>query len=477
MERKGSETSTLPEKDNLAYFFEPRNVAVIGPLKEGLFGTHAAIKNLLEYGFRGKIYPIDFSCSEVLGLKVYTSIKKIPEKIDLVLIIADRQTIPTVMMECAEKDVKAITIVSDGFEQRNEKGLMLQKKVVEIARKPGMRIIGPNTAGIINTKNDLICCPYIMGKGKIRSGSIALCGENRMIGPHTFPYADSHYGISKVCDLGNKFDVDESDMLEYLENDLSTKVIAMHIENIRDRGRFLEIARRVTHKKPILVLRSGRKNRGETVSTPQTSSPLFDDQIFDAVCKQVGVIPLEKSRELLEIPKFFASQPLPKGNKFGIVSYTGMGAALAADEAAKYNLSVAKLSRETVTKLDAISPGHYKTIIDLGPLTALKSDYMSVYPEILRVVLADDNIDCLFHILWANPASAAVEDYTKTYRKLRGIWQKPVAIWVYGPTLPNIYEVTHNLEDLGFPVFSHLETAIKAIGLAYQYAIWKKKQK
>jgi acyl-CoA synthetase (NDP forming) len=410
MERKGSEISTYPKKNGLAYFFEPQSVAVIGPLKEGFFGGHPAIKNLLEAGFRGKIYPIDLSCSDVLGLKVHTSIKNLRQKIDLVMIVTDPKTIPTVMIECAERGVKAIIIVSDGFAERNEEGLLSEKKIFEIARQSGMRIIGPNTAGIINARNDLICCPYIMGQGKIRSGGIALCGQNRMISPHTFPYADFHYGVSKVCDLGNKSDVDESDMLEYLENDLPTKVIAMHIENIRDSKRFLEIARRVTHKKPLLVLRTGRTNQGGTASPPQTSSLLLDDQIFDTVCKQVGIIPLEKSGELLEIPKFFAYQPLPKGNKFGIISYTGMGAALAADEGAKYNLSVAKLSPETVTKLDAISPSLCKTIVDLGPLTALKSDYMSVYPEILKVVLADDNIDCLFHILWADPAGASVED-------------------------------------------------------------------
>ena len=474
MERKGSETSTHVEKNSLAYFFEPQSVAVIGPLKEGFWGSHSAIKNLLEASFTGKIYPIDFSCSDVLGLKVHTSIKNVSQKIDLVLIVADPQTIPTVMIECAEKGVKAIIIVSDGFAERNEQGLLLEKKVVEIARQSGMRIIGPNSAGIINAKNDLICCPVVMGHGKIRSGGIALCAENRMIGPHTYPYADLHYGVSKICDLGNKSDVDESDMLQYLEHDSSTKVIAMHIESIRDANRFLGIARRVTHKKPVLVLKSSRTNQGATLSTLHTGSPSLDDQVFNAACKQVGIIHLEKFNELFEVPKFLVYQPLPRGNKLGIVSDTEMGAVLAADEGVKYNLSVAKLSPETATKIKAIHPGLWKTIVDSGPFAALNSDYMSVYPETLKFVLTDDNIDCLLHILWADPTGASVEDYTKIYRKLRGISQKPVAIWVYGPRLPSTYDLTRNLEDLGFPVFADLETAIKAIGLAYQYAIWKK---
>ena len=476
MQPEVSERTVCLGKSSLAFFFEPHSVAVIGSMREGLFCGHAAIKNLLKAGFSGKIYPIDPSCSEVFGLKVHTSIKNVSGKIDLVLLITDCRTVPTLIMECVEKDVKAVIIASDGFTERNEEGLMLQKKIAEITKQSGIRIIGPNTAGIINTGNALICCPYIMGYEKIKSGGITLCAQTSMIGPHAFPYADFHFGVSKICDLGNKCDVDESDMLEYLENDPSTKIISMHLENMRDGRRFLEIARRVTYKKPVLLLKTGRTSGVEMVATPRNGSRSVDDQIFDAICKQEGIIRLEKFGELFEVPKIFAYQPLPKGNKLGIVSQTGMGAALAVDEGVKYNLSVAKLSPETATKLNAIFPGLGKTIIDIGPLASFKSDYMSVYPEILKAVLADDNIDCLLHIIWAGPAGASVEDYTKMYRGIHGIYQKPVAIWIFGPRLPIIYDMTYNLEDLGFPVFSELETAIKAIGVAYQYASWKKEK-
>ncbi|NWG04437.1 MAG: CoA-binding protein [Syntrophaceae bacterium] len=457
MQVKVSGSNNYLEKNNIVCFFEPQSVAVVGTLRESYFGSHAIIKNLLEVGFMGKIYPIDVSCSEFMGLKVHASLKNISEKIDLVLAIVNSSMISNLMIECVEKDVKAIIIFSNSFLESDEGKFILQKEVLEIAKRSGIRVIGPNTAGIINTGNSFISHPYIMGHGKIKLGGISLCGQNRMISPHTYPFADFHYGISKVCDLGNKSDVDESDILEYLENDSSTKVIAMHIENIRDGKRFLKIARRVTYKKPVLVLKPGRTN----------------EQVFDAACKQAGIILLEKFSELFEIPKFFAFQPLPKGNQFGIISYTGMGAALAADEGAKYNLSIAKLSPDTIAKLNVISPGLCKSVVDLGPLMALKNDYISVYPEILKVVLEDDNIDCLFHILWAAPMGPFLEDYIKIFRNLRSVSQKPVVIWVYGPRQPNVYDLTCNLEDLGFPVFSALETAIKAIGLAYQYAIWK----
>jgi len=151
-----------------------------------------------------------------------------------------------------------------------------------------------------------------------------------------------------------------------------------------------------------------------------------------------------------------------------------MAAVLATDEGAKYNLSVAKLSPETVTKLNLIFPNLWKTFVDIGPLASSRSNYVSIYPEILKTILADDNLDCLLHILWLNPGIASIEDYINIYRELKNSCQKPVATWVYGPRLPVIYDVACHLEDLGFPVFSELEIAIKAIGVAYQYAIWKK---
>lgn len=473
MQIKGPGSSNHLKKGSLVNFFEPKNIAVIGSMRENPFGSRALIENLLEAGFREKIYPVDFSCNEVLGLKVFTSINDIPEKIDLSVIITECRTVPTLIVECAAKGVKAAIILSGGFAE-SEEGLALQTKVTEVARQSGMAIIGPNSAGIVNTENGFICCPYVMGDKKINVGSIALCAQNSMIGPHVFPYADLHYGVSKICDLGNKCDVDESDILEYLENDPSTKVIAMHTDDVRDTKRFLEIARRVTYQKPTLMLKSTRTNYTGIVSTPQDGSLSLDNQIFDGICKQVGIIRLDKFSELFEIPKFFAYQPMMKGNKLAIVSHTGMGAALAIDEGIKYNLSNAKLSPITARNLSLIFPNLWKTFIDIGPLASSKSDYMSVYPEILRTILADDNVDSVLHILWANPGITLVEDYVNIYRELGTGCQKPIAIWLYGPKLPIIYDIAYNLEELGFPVFLDLEVAIKAIGVAYQYATWKK---
>jgi len=463
------------EKSVMELFFEPRTVAVIGSLKEGYFGGYVVIKTLLNAGFGGKIYPVNPSYQKVLGLKVYPSIKEIPEKIDLVLIMINRRSVPDVMRECAEKGIKAVIVVADGFAERDEEGAKLQNEILEIARKAGIRMIGPNTAGIVNSANGLTPNPYEPGYKKVRSGAVAICAQTGMINPQAFPYADLHYGLSKICDFGNKCDVDECDLLEYLEGDPATKVITMYLESIRDGRRFLKMSRRVAAKKPVLILKSGRTKEGAKVSASHTGALAVDDEIFSAACKQAGIIRLEKFHELFELPKIFL-QPLPKGNRLGIVTLTGAVGVLAIDEGAKYGLSAAQLSPETIEKLNAIFPGLGKSVVDIGPPMAVGS-YIAIYPDILKTVLADDNVDCLLNIIWTSPFKEFVEEYLRFYEKLRGNYQTTIATWIYGPSVSLINEMSGRMEDLGFPVFSDVETAIKALGIAYQYSIRKKGEK
>jgi len=464
----------MSKKTDLSLFFEPESVAVIGSLREGYFGGYVVIKTLLDAGFKGKIFPVNPSYQEVLGLKVYPSLKDISEKIDLVFLIINRRAVPDTMRICADKEVKAVVIVADGFAERDEQGAKLQDEILEIAKQAGMRVIGPNTAGVANSFNGFIPDPYEMGYRTLKPGGIAVCAQTGMINPQAFPYGDLHYGVSKICDYGNKCDVDECDMLEYLKEDPSTRVITMYLESIRDGRRFLDLSKKVVLKKPVLILKSGRTKQGARVSVSHTGSLAVDDQIFSAACKQSGIIRLEKFSELFELPKIFASQPLPKGNRLGIVTFTGGVGVLAIDEAAKYGLSVSKLSPETSARLNAIFPDLSKTIVDIGPPMAVISNYMDIYSKILTTVLEDDTVDCLFNVIWTSPFESFVEKYLKFYEEITGRSQKTIATWIYGPRVPLIKEMSSRMEDLGFPVFPDLEMAIKALGIAYQYAIHKK---
>jgi len=450
-------------------FFDPRCISVIGSMKEGLFGGYVVINSLLKAGFRGKIFPVHPSCKEVLGLNVYPSIKMVPDQIDLVLIITGARSVSGILKECLEQGVRAAIVVSDGFAERDEEGRKLQEEIVEIARRGNLRILGPNTAGIANPSKGLIPNPYEMGYEKVKPGGVAICAQTGMINPQAFPYGDLGYGVSKICDFGNKADVDECDIMEYLENDPDTKTLTFYLESIKDGKRFLKVSKRVTSKKPVLILKSGRTEEGARVSASHTGSLAMDDRIFEAACRQSGVIRMKTFRELFELPKIFALQPLPRGNRLGIITFTGGVGVLAIDEAEKYDLTVPLLSPATRKRLEGIFPGLGRRIVDIGPPMAAVNNYMSFYSETLNTMMADPSIDSIFNVLWTGPSHELIEDYLKIYQGLQGN-HKTIASWVYGPRVSYMNELSHHLEEMGFPVFSDIEMAIKAIGVATRYA-------
>jgi acyl-CoA synthetase (NDP forming) len=456
-------------KADPSLFFDPRSIAVIGSLREGLFGGFVVIKSLLNAGYRGEIYPINPSNGVVHGLRVYPSIGEVDAEIDLALIMINARAVPQVLRECAEKPIKAIVLVSDGFAERDQEGARLQDEIVAFARERGIRIIGPNTAGIVNTSNGLNPCPYEAGYYKLKAGSVAICSQTGMSNPQAFPYPDLGFGVSKICDFGNKCDLDECDMLEYLEKDPATQVISMYLESIRDGRRFLQVCKRVSVQKPILILKSGRTEEGAKASESHTGAMAVDDKIFQAACNQGGVLRLREFSALFELPKIFAMQPLPRGNRLGIISYTGGVGVLATDEGTKYGLAVTRLSGKTSKILNRIFPGLGVMPVDIGPMAPVVKDFLSLYPKILKSVMADENVDVLFNVLWADSTGMSTESYVKAYEELKGHTQKPLISWVYGPDKGLVRDIAERLEDLGFPVFSNPETAIRAMGLAFRY--------
>jgi len=456
-------------RNDLYNFYEARGIAVIGTFRDGWFGGSVAIKSLLNAGYGGRIYPVNPTYKEVNGLRVYSGVSDVPGSIDLAIIMINAQRVPQVLRECAEKGVKAVIVVADGFAERDQGGALLQREIVDIARRTGIRIIGPNTAGIVNTANGLNMCPYDAGYYKLRQGSVAVCAQTGMTNPQAFPYRDLRFGVSKICDFGNKCDVDECDLLEYLGEDPETSVISMYLESISNGRRFLEIASGVARRKPVLLLKSGRTREGARASASHTGSLALDDEIFDAACRQAGVLRLERLNDLFEMPKMFAYQPLPEGNRMGIITITGGVGVLSIDEGAKYGLVVSSLSPRTKGALNAIFPNLGETPVDIGPPAAAVRDFPSYYPEIFSAVLADENVDCLLNILWVDPVGGLIEDYEAAFKRMKETYRKPVATWFYGPDRALVDKMRERIEGLGFPVFPDPETSIRALGMALTF--------
>jgi acyl-CoA synthetase (NDP forming) len=467
MTTRSARTSNL--RDNLRSFFEARSLAVIGSFREGWFGGSVVIRSLLNAGYKGEIYPIHPNHTEMHGLKVYRNVNDVPRRIDLALIIINAQTVPQVLGECAQKGIKAVIVVADGFAERDQQGIRLQREIVDIARNGGIRIIGPNTAGIVNTVNGLNACPYDAGYYKLKQGSIAVCAQTGMTNPQAFPYHDLQFGVSKICDFGNKCDVDECDLLEYLEQDPETRVISMYLESINNGRRFLEVASRVASKKPVLVLKSGKTQEGARASASHTGSLAVDDLIFGAACNQAGVLRLERFDDLFEVPKVFADQPLPKGNRLAIITITGGVGVLSIDEGAKYGLKITRLSPQTRDRLNGIFPNLGEVPVDVGPPAAAISNFPSLYPEIFTAIMADENVDCLFNILWADPVGRLGEAYEEVFKLIGDKYQKPVVTWLYGPNRTSVHALGQRIEKLGFPIFREPETSVRALGMALKF--------
>jgi acetyltransferase len=453
-------------------FFEPRSVAVFGSLKDGMGLGYVLIKNILDFGFTGKLYPVNPSYSEVLGMKAYPTVNEIADSVDLAVVITPPHTVPTIIKQCAQKGVKAAVIVSENFADAGGDGAKLQQQLVDITTHSGIRIMGPNTVGVFNAANGFTTIPYPFGYDRVRKGGIAYCSQTGIVLPQCQPIEDRAYPISKMCDVGNKCDVNEVDLLNYLADDLETRVVAMHLEDVKDGRSFMNAARRLAARKPLLVFKPARSAAGARASASHTGSLAVNDRVYDNAIRQTGAMRVNTWQEFWDIPKVFAYHSLPKGNRLAIISHSGGAGVVATDVAEECGLAIAKYSDTTMARLANMSPRLARNPIDLGPPLSVIDDPMSMQEEVIFTVLNDNNVDCATIVLYVGtmvPISYIVEMFDRVLRRV----SKPMTVWFYGTSLSLIEEVSRQLEGLGVPTYTDQETAVKALGALVRYSRFK----
>ena len=457
------------ERCVLRPFFEPRGVAVIGSLREGRGEGYIAIENMLRLGFAGRIYPVNPSYDQVLGMRAYPTVDDLEGPIDLAVVITPPSTVATIVERCARKGIRAVIVSTEGFAEAGKAGAKLQQQLLNTARHAGVRLIGPNTLGIVNTSNGLITNPYPMGYKRIRKGNIAYSSQSGVIGAHAQPMEDRSYHVGKTCDFGNKCDVDEADWLDYLMDDPGTRVIAMHMEAIKDGRRFMDRLRRTAARKPVFIFKTGRSEQGARASASHTGSLAQSPQICNDAFKQAGAIPVNTWQEFWEMPKVFESQPLPQGNRIAIVTLTGGVGVAATDVAVESGLAMAQFSDATMEILSGLSPNLTRNPIDVGPTMVLTDNPLAVYDTALTAVLSDPNVDCAAIILFAGSAPP-VGTTVSMLARLKQRISKPMAVWMYGPRMHFRDKLSRQLEAFGLPAYLEMETAIRALGIAARYA-------
>jgi acyl-CoA synthetase (NDP forming) len=334
--------------------FEPRSIAFLGASNDPRKWGFRILSNIVNGGFKGKIYPVNPTREEILGLKVYKNVGEVPETPDLAVIVIPPAGVPVVLRECVAKGIKMALVITAGFAEVGVEGQRLQQEMVEIARSAGLRFMGPNSNGIVNPHHRFYPeMPPIFP----RPGPISVVSQSgNIVGTIMRLAIESGFGCAKCISSGNEADLQSDDYIKYLSEDPQTKVILSYIEGFKEGSRFFEAAKEVSKKKPLVLLKAGETPAGAIAAKSHTASLAGSDNVFDAMCKQTGIIRVRRLDDLVNTGLALLCYPLPRGRRVGIVTAGGGWGVLAADACARLGLDVVSLPPETISELDSFMP-------------------------------------------------------------------------------------------------------------------------
>jgi acyl-CoA synthetase (NDP forming) len=334
--------------------FNPTSVALVGASSTfGKWGQLIAT-NIIAGGYKGKLFPVNPGYKEMFGLPVFARIGEIPDPVDLAFIITPARTVPGALKECGEKGVKGVVIISSGFSETDRAGKELEQEIVRIGMKNDIRIIGPNTMGIIAPHADLFATG---SHSRPQRGSVAFISQSGNLGNQLTHWAEQQgIGLSLFVGSGNEAMLTCTDYLEYLENDPHTRIITLYLESVGHGGRFMEAATRVNRTKPVIVLKGGTTEAGRTAAASHTGSMSGEDAIFKGACRQAGIVNAGVPSELLNLSAGFSSLPLPRGNRVGIVTLGGGWGVVTADQCSVRGLVVPSIPDHVVAAIDPHLP-------------------------------------------------------------------------------------------------------------------------
>ena len=446
--------------------FNPRSVAVVGASDNpGKLGSHV-MKSLTQGGYPGKIFPINPGKDEILGIKTYPSLLHVPEEVDLSIIVLPAEQVSKTIKECKEKGIHGIILITAGFKEIEDKrGETLQKEITELANQFGITVIGPNTFGIVNLHLPLNAS-FTPEFSWVEKGGISFISQSGgMSHLMAFLSMRNQVGFSKIIGLGNRCNVDFADMVEYLNEDPDTKVIAMYLEGIDHPRRLMEVAERTKGRKPIIVYKVGRSLTSDMASQFHTGSLAGKHKIYEGAFKQAGVLTVESSEELLDAAKALAICPLPEGNNVAVLAGQAGPGMAACDVCETEGLSLSPFSSEVQKRIEELLPplAIRTNPVDMGPAWydsgAIKG--------IVQAVLEDRNIDAIILcIMFASANRAAVGTLSDLLlqrgkdKPVIGCISSPAGIWD---------EEIKRLEQSGIPNYPTPERAAKALSNLVRY--------
>jgi len=464
------------DHSNMQFFFNPESIALIGATPSPKKGGHATLKNLMR-GFPGQIYPVNPNYKEIEGLKCFARVEDIPAHVDLAIIFIPAVQVPASLRDCAAHGVKGVMINSGGFAETGEEGKKLQEECRTIGITEGIRIWGPNCMGLVDAHRNYVFSfldPTLWADG-LTSGEVSLVVQSGMLSGSFLVDLMSHgtMGISKVCSIGNKIDVDECDLLDYLIADPATAAVALYLEAIPQGRRFLEIARR--SQKPIVVLKGGRSLRGARSAFSHTASLAGDDRIVRGVFAQANITAANDFYHMMDLARGLAMVPGGMGQgRVGVLTFTGSGGILSADFFADAGMCLADISDESRQKLRNIFPPWMPVDnpVDLWPAVEIHGG--KAYHLALEVALEDSGIDAILIQIFVGGFGMDLDLEKIAVRSREN--HKPVFFWILG-IQQSVKEFQKEAQKLGMPVFREISKAVAAMQAVYSYHNRKKTQR
>jgi acetyl coenzyme A synthetase (ADP forming)-like protein len=445
--------------------FSPRSIAVIGASRRRDSIGFALLHNLIANQFSGALYPVNPGAQAIHSLKCYPNIGAIPDPIDLAVILVPRDKVLPAVDECIAKGVRGLVVITAGFSETGEEGARREKELRERVRAAGVRMIGPNCMGVINTDAE-ISLNATFAPTPARRGSIGFVSQSGALGVAILNVAqDLGIGLTQFASMGNKADVSGNDLLVHWEDDPETRVIAMYLESFGNPRRFTEIAKRVTRKKPILVVKSGRTAEGARAASSHTGAIAGTDVTVSAFLDQCGVLRANTIEELFDVARALDRCPLPQGFRVGIVTNAGGPAIMATDACVNLGLHMADLSEETRAGLRAFLPPEASVA---NPVDMIASATAESYRRTLAAVLDDPEVDMALAIN-VTPLLSSPIDILEAVGEVARDRTKPVLAVMMATD--EFYERVKEATDLP-PVYRFPESAARAMFLLARYAAW-----
>ncbi len=461
-------TPTSPPSRSLDPIFSPRSVAVIGASRRRDSLGFLLVHNLVLAEFTGAIYPVNPQANAIHSLKCYPDVGAIPDPVDLAVVVVPRPLVQGVVEGCLAKGVRGLVVITAGFAEVGGEGVALEQRLRETVRRAGVRMVGPNCMGVINT-DEAVSMNATFSPTPARSGTIGFVSQSGALGVAVLNVAaDLGIGLTQFVSMGNKADVSGNDLLEHWEDDPATHVIAMYLESFGNPRRFTQIAKRVGRKKPILVVKSGRTVEGARAASSHTGAIAGTDVTVSAFLDQCGVLRANTIEEMFDIARALDRCPLPDGNRVAIVTNAGGPGIMATDACVNLGLEIATLSPDTRERLRGVLPAEASVA---NPVDMIASATDRDYEAALAAVLADPGVDMAM-VINVTPVLTNPHDVRAAVTRAAATRAKPVLPVMMATE--DFYERAKAETDHP-PLYRFPESAARALQMLARYAGWRRR--